>query len=494
MLISLHRRLEYSLLGHDMQLEQLHKDAYNQLGDYYSNLSEPMFDLRLKILKTILQGSSEVELNSLGPVSADSVVIPEMTCDSTILDVGCANGDNLMIMKKMGFRHLSGIDLSSEMIAAGKKRSDLSLKCVNLFDYYAEPHDCVFAQAFVHLFPKSELNTVLEKLLTLTRQRLYFSTTVHSHSSEGMEPKESIVRYRSRYTANELLGYVNDLLIKLNSGPDTWNVRYFFLTDCLGKNWINVLFDKINLYDEYERSGVIVYRNFLEKDTIKLLSDELVRLSTTPGTKDTWLRYDDGDVFDRVENFLPFVDKKANSIFYSDYYMNLIEKCFGGKMVLMKDKCNFKPPGKPQFPLHQDAAAGWEKSGLGARHLNVALSLDDASSENGVLEFVLGKHREGLFSSLYDVIDESYRSQWHFHSIFTMPGDMIIFDSYVPHFSKQNNSKDARKIVFLTYTGAEFADVAAKFFIDKRLRQPPIDERLPGMKLVRNDYGKWVKV
>ena len=477
-----------------MQLERIHKDAYNQLGMYYANLSEPMFELRLKILNTIFCSlNSDILLHTLGPVSAESNAIPSVSLDSTILDVGCANGDNLSIMKKMGFNHLSGIDLSSSMIAAAKERTALPLHCMNLFDYQAPQVDCVFAQAFVHLFPKNELLSVLEKLVSIARKRVYFSTTVHSDSSEGMEPKESIVRYRSRYTADELLGYVTTFLNKLNQGNETWNVRYFFLTDCLGKHWINVIFVKIDLFSEYEKTGVIVYRNFLTKENIKLLSDELQHLSMTPGSKDTWLRYDDGEVFDRVENFLPYIKDNAKQIFYSNDYLNLIQKCFGEKIVLMKDKCNFNPPGKLQFPLHQDAAAGWEKNGLGYRHLTVAVSLDDASYENGALEFVLGKHREGLFSALYDAIDDSYREKWQFTPILTAPGDIIIFDSYVPHFSKKNESSQERKIIFLTYAGASYADSAAKFFMEKRLRQPPMDEREPGMKLVRNEYGKWVR-
>lgn len=477
-----------------MQIENLHKNSYSQLTQYYADLSEPMAALRQQILSMILTGAQpNVMLHNMGAILVDEKCIPALDIEKSILDVGCANGDNLAIMRDMGFHHLSGIDIAPTMVAEAVDRTRLPIQCIDLFEYQTPKVDVVFAQALVHLFPKRDLSRVLHHLLSLARQRFYFSTTIHDQGSEGLEPKEQIVRYRSRYTTQELLAHVHLMMENLNNRDTTWRVFYFFLTDCLGKHWINFVFDKIDLPVQYEKAGAIICRNFIDQNAVKTLNEELIHFRTTEAPKNTWLRYDDGEVFDRVENFLPFLNQANQTIFNAIKYFELIEKCFGNKVVLLKDKCNFKPPGKQPFPLHQDAAAGWEKSGYGPKHINIAISLDTVSAENAAVEFVLGQHRQGLFSELYEVIDSKYFDQWQFHSVEMMPGDAIIFDSYTPHFSKANLSNQPRKILFLTYIDEKFADAASQFFIDKRLRQPPIDERDSSMKLVRNDYGKWVR-
>ncbi len=477
-----------------MKLKTLHQDSYSQLTEYYADLSEPMAALRRQILEIVLCSKKpESALHFIGNFAVGEDTIPAMSMQNTILDVGCANGDNLTIMRQIGFHHLSGIDVAPEMVATAKTKTQLPIHCVDMFEYEGDSVDVIFAQALVHLFPKQDLPTVLKHLLSLSQQRLYFSTTIHDHASEGLEPKFQVVRYRSRYTKEELLATIRDVMESVNDKHTTWRVFYFFLTDCLGKHWINVVFDKIELPNCYEKNGIIIHRDLLKKNVIEKLSEELCHLATTPAPNNTWLRYDDDTVFDRVENFLPYLTSSIRDQLHSPVMIELLEKCFGNKIALLKDKCNFKPPGKQTFPLHQDAAAGWEKSGYGSKHITIAISLDDTSLENGALQFALGKHRDGLFSSLYEAMSQDYLNIWDFQPIQMAPGDAVIFDSYTPHYSTTNESQTSRKIIFLTYIDANYSAVANHFFAEKRLRQPPMDERDAHTNLVRNEYGKWIK-
>jgi ectoine hydroxylase-related dioxygenase (phytanoyl-CoA dioxygenase family) len=237
----------------------------------------------------------------------------------------------------------------------------------------------------------------------------------------------------------------------------------------------------------------MVYRNLIQADAITALGKTLEDFATQKAPTNTWLRYDDGPLFDRVENFIPFLNPDMREHLSSPVISNLLETCFGNPVVLLKDKCNFKPPGKSDFPLHQDAAAGWEKSGYGKKHITLAISLDDVSLDNGAVRFALGKHQEGLFSSLYEVMDPNYLQQWDFYPLAMSPGDAVIFDSYTPHYSTANLSQQSRKMLFLTYIDASYADLASQFFPEKRLRQPPMDERDDNTPLVRNEYGKWIR-
>jgi len=477
-----------------MKLKTLHQDSYSQLTTYYDDLSTPMAALRQDILEIVLQAKKpESPIHFIGNFAVDEDAIPAVDTQHSILDVGCANGDNLTIMRKLGFSHLSGIDIAPEMVATAKNKTQLPIQCVDMFEYDGTKVDIVFAQALVHLFPKADLPKVLKHLLSLSKKRLYFSTTMHDYSTEGLEPKFDVVRYRSRYSKEELLTIIQDVMKNVNDKDSTWRVFYFFLTDCLGKYWINVVFDKIDLPNCYETDGIIIHRNLLNNNLVDQLNQELSYFSITKASHNTWLRYDDDKVFDRVENFIPYLTSAVRDQFHSPFIKELLEKCFGNKVVLLKDKCNFKPQGKQAFPLHQDAAAGWEKSGYGNKHITVAISLDHASLENGALQFALGKHREGLFSNLYEVMSQEYLHSWDFHSISMAPGDAVIFDSYLPHYSSANNSISSRKIIFLTFVDAKYSDVVSHFFSEKRLRQPPIDERDENTNLVRNEYGKWVR-
>ncbi len=65
----------------------------------------------------------------------------------------------------------------------------------------------------------------------------------------------------------------------------------------------------------------------------------------------------------------------------------------GGPVVLFKDKINFKMPGGPGFKAHQDQQAGWTR--YAPLFVTALVTIDPATLENGCLEMVPGRHREG---------------------------------------------------------------------------------------------------
>jgi len=62
----------------------------------------------------------------------------------------------------------------------------------------------------------------------------------------------------------------------------------------------------------------------------------------------------------------------------------------------------------------------------------------------------------------------------------TAPGDVLFFDSYAPHASKPNLTRDQRRILYLTYNLASDGDHRARYYADKRANFPPDIDRLPG--------------
>jgi hypothetical protein len=62
----------------------------------------------------------------------------------------------------------------------------------------------------------------------------------------------------------------------------------------------------------------------------------------------------------------------------------------------------------------------------------------------------------------------------------TEPGDVIFFDSFVPHASKPNPSQACRRVLYLTYNRLADGDHRHRYFDDKRQSFPPDIERVPG--------------
>jgi 2-aminoethylphosphonate dioxygenase len=61
----------------------------------------------------------------------------------------------------------------------------------------------------------------------------------------------------------------------------------------------------------------------------------------------------------------------------------------------------------------------------------------------------------------------------------TGPGDVIFFDSFVPHASKPNFTALPRRVLYLTYNLASEGDQRGRYFADKHASFPPDIDRDP---------------
>jgi 2-aminoethylphosphonate dioxygenase len=59
----------------------------------------------------------------------------------------------------------------------------------------------------------------------------------------------------------------------------------------------------------------------------------------------------------------------------------------------------------------------------------------------------------------------------------TAPGDVIFFDSFVPHASKANFTTEPRRVLYLTYNLADHDDQRARYYADKHAAFPPDVDR-----------------
>lgn len=183
-----------------------------------------------------------------------------------------------------------------------------------------------------------------------------------------------------------------------------------------------------------------------------------------------------------------------------------LEELIGAKLTLFKDKCNVKAPQGGGFPPHQDIPAYLD---FGPTiFITAGIMLDTLSADNGCLhmainykelnagivqncntpygdyplfEYFSGGARNG------DLADE-VQTQLQWEAIKAQAGDLLVFNSFIPHFSHVNNSQKYRRVFYLTFNlqseGSHYQGYYQKKWLDYNNPQfhistPTIHSALP---------------
>jgi ectoine hydroxylase-related dioxygenase (phytanoyl-CoA dioxygenase family) len=226
------------------------------------------------------------------------------------------------------------------------------------------------------------------------------------------------------------------------------------------------------------RDGYLVVRNFFSAEEIAQLLRWTVELETAPELSGRhWVYREDSlstpgeRVIQRIENFCPY-HEGFDRLIRESVLTRWTAALMGGPVVLFKDKINFKMPGGAGFKAHQDQQAGW--SAYAPLFITAMVTLDASTLENGCLEIAAGRHREGLIGEQWVPLEEQ---RLELQPVPTEPGDVIFFDSFVPHASKPNLTNAPRRILYLTYNLASEGDHRARYFADKHASFPPDIDR-----------------
>jgi len=179
----------------------------------------------------------------------------------------------------------------------------------------------------------------------------------------------------------------------------------------------------------------------------------------------------------RIENFTQY-NPGLDFLLNGQKLLGMNSDLLGEDSILYKEKINYKLPGGDGFAPHQDVAAGWWMYGQ-TLHISCLVSIDAATKENGCLEVVRGKHMEGLMGGDWKGIPDEKVEQMQWELIPTQPGDVLLFDSYVPHRSAPNNTNAPRRVLYATYAKAGEGDFRDRYYADKRASFPPDCERDP---------------
>jgi ectoine hydroxylase-related dioxygenase (phytanoyl-CoA dioxygenase family) len=139
-------------------------------------------------------------------------------------------------------------------------------------------------------------------------------------------------------------------------------------------------------------------------------------------------------------------------------------------------------PGGDGFKPHQDQQAGWSR--YAELFITALVAIDDATPENGCLEIAAGQHRRGLLGPEWRPLDTSDMDGFTLEPLPTYAGDVLFFDSYVPHGSLPNLSDQQRRVLYVTYNRLAEVDHREGYFAEKRRNFPPDVEREPGKQYV----------
>ncbi|MGA1757144.1 MAG: phytanoyl-CoA dioxygenase family protein [Pseudomonadales bacterium] len=242
------------------------------------------------------------------------------------------------------------------------------------------------------------------------------------------------------------------------------------------------------LEEELQRwsdTGVLVLRGWYDPNEMLALSDITRDLETWPEIPGRWMKYFESTpsnprMLCRLENFIqyaPVFDAVCNG----KGIKQVLRALFGEPVVLFKEKINFKLAGAGGFAPHQDAPAF---SSFGQNlHVTVMLSIDPTNAANGCLE--VGPHpgRGRSLEAKPDLtLTDQVASQIAWEPIETEPGDLVIFDSFLPHRSGPNQTSSSRRALYATYNLESEGDWRTRYYEEKRSTFPPEVERIQGKR------------
>jgi len=224
--------------------------------------------------------------------------------------------------------------------------------------------------------------------------------------------------------------------------------------------------------------GFLVVRGFFGPDAVADIRTWTEELAAAPEISGRHWVYHEESLTDprrrlvqRIENFCPF-HEGFDRLVREGALPGWVGALMGGPALLFKEKINFKMPGGPGFKLHQDQQAGWTR--YAPLFVTAMVTIDGTTLENGCLEIAAGRHREGLLGEEWRPMAEDALA---LQPLPTEPGDVIFFDSFVPHASKPNYTNEPRRVLYLTYNLARYGDQRPRYYADKHAAFPPDIDR-----------------
>lgn len=227
--------------------------------------------------------------------------------------------------------------------------------------------------------------------------------------------------------------------------------------------------------------GYMVIPQFYVKSTISAVSELISHLSGDATSACGVLKIMDKSVtgetiLNRLENTINDSCNELGKLIINDKLIEILTSLFDGqKPIIFKDKINFKPPGCRADLIHQDQASGWNR--YSDYFISVCISIDENSQNNGAMRFLsTGNYPKSLMTDDWEPVtfdDPETLPRDQYQIVEINPGDIVIFDSYIPHGSPINHSDSFRRNIFLTFNSASKGELRQRYYEDRKAQYPP---------------------
>jgi hypothetical protein len=232
---------------------------------------------------------------------------------------------------------------------------------------------------------------------------------------------------------------------------------------------------------QFHDRGVIVLKGFFRPDEVETVSAWLQTLQTVAQIGGEDARYYEKSpttgeaLLVRVEHFLGEHNAQITEVLLPGRVIECLGQLFGEPPVLFKEKVNYKLPGCRADKLHQDQAAGW--NAYADFFITMALIIDANRKDNAALTFMTSGHYEKrLMTAEWEPLshdDPPYLPAGEYQLIEADPGDVLFFDSYVPHGSPANSTSRSRRNIYITFNRRSAGDMRRRYYADKWASYPP---------------------
>jgi len=237
---------------------------------------------------------------------------------------------------------------------------------------------------------------------------------------------------------------------------------------------ITTLFANIEKQKEfYQKHGFVWIKGFYSEEDVRFLqawADELHQAALDGSDLIVVPEAGNPKQICRVEDLITCYPAETTRLLdpVSMYLLHLCEEPY----VPFKDKLNFKWPGEGAFAAHQDFPA-FEPFGPQI-HLTIMVCIDPATKENGclyvdnsweentqVLPYITGGENHGS-------IDPEITRLIDWLPVEAEAGDLVVFTSFLPHYSESNHSSAPRRALFFTYNRAIEGNHRETYYQTKR--------------------------
>ena len=243
---------------------------------------------------------------------------------------------------------------------------------------------------------------------------------------------------------------------------------------------------------EFKSKGFIVVKEFFDAEDIKRISaylDDLRDQEPEPGNEAMYYETSPTtgeSILVRIENVVGTENSQFSDPLITDEVEACLAELLGDAPVLFKKKINYKLPGCRSDKLHQDQAAGW--NAYCDFFITMAVPVDENRRDNAELSFMSsGNYERFLMTAEWQPLSENdppYEPADEYALLEADPGDVIFFDSFVPHGSPANTGNRSCRDVFLTFNRLSDGDMRASYCADKwaTLQMRRTDPTMPAEK------------